>query len=700
MEDLANSETEHDKNGVDHNTNEICWGYLSDLSSEDEGVEWADNKDNSADLDAALGTINHPLSSRNTIPPPKPKRRKLEIPARTARKEAQKARSRELKDALCDIEKFIKSKTAQFVAGTNGLQSKRARSIQICLHMVVNNKRHLFDSSERAAESQGFAAKWGGRMVRQWVQIWIKLRELPKSKQGCHKKVFSLLDDPEVQTELRSYLRTNKWSMNPQKLSNFTKNKLLPDESKKYLHHIVEVEMPTGLKKYLELELFPRIQVKVSRGISLRTARRWLHKEGFKYTVHKKALYFDGHEREDVIAYRQNVFLPLMKEHMKRLVFFEVGNVEKEGELNLQPDQLKLVLLAHDEMTAQSNDDEKMSWVLDGEQPLKKKGVGRGLHQSDVICSTKGWLPEASQTLEYGKNYDGYWNGELFVKQVCGSYKCVMTLIQSHLSQLEERIIPAFERAHGPSYQALIMVDNSQGHSAYSLDALLTSRMNMKPGGKQAKMRNGWHLQNGVKVAQEMCFPGDHPTFPGKPKGMREVLIERGLWRDGLVMKCETRSKKQDDRSPAGLPPGNGGKCRSGATDCCAKRILDLQPDFTEQKSLIQEVIEKAGHLCIFLPKFHCELNFIEFFWGAVKRYLREHCDYTFRTLKENMPKALASVSVETIRKWEHRMKRWMEAYQGGLGAKQAQMQVKSFSSRHYTSHRRVPERIAALFDT
>jgi len=52
---------------------------------------------------------------------------------------------------------------------------------------------------------------------------------------------------------------------------------------------------------------------------------------------------------------------------------------------------------------------------------------------------------------------------------------------------------------------------------------------------------------------------------------------------------------------------------------------------------------------------------------------LREHCDYTFETLKENMPQALASVSVETIRKWEHRMKRWMEAYQGGLDAKRAQ---------------------------
>ena len=32
-----------------------------------------------------------------------------------------------------------------------------------------------------------------------------------------------------------------------------------------------------------------------------------------------------------------------------------------------------------------------------------------------------------------------------------------------------------------------------------------------------------------------------------------------------------------------------------------------------ELKSSVQEVIGTAGHLCI-LPKFHCKLNFIEFF--------------------------------------------------------------------------------------
>jgi hypothetical protein len=70
-------------------------------------------------------------------------------------------------------------------------------------------------------------------------------------------------------------------------------------------------------------------------------------------------------------------------------------------------------------MTAQANDNREKSWILEGEQPLRKKGVGQGIHQRDVICSTMGWLKDASQTLEYGKNYEGYWTGELFVKQVC-----------------------------------------------------------------------------------------------------------------------------------------------------------------------------------------------------------------------------------------------------------------------------------------
>jgi len=59
------------------------------------------------------------------------------------------------------------------------------------------------------------------------------------------------------------------------------------------------------------------------------------------------------------------------------------------------------------------------------------------------------------------------------------------------------------------------------------------------------------------------------------------------------------------------------------------------------------------------------------------------------KTLKENLPKAMAAVPVELIRKWEHRMWHYIEAYDDGLGAKEAQERVKQPSSKKYLSHRR-----------
>jgi hypothetical protein len=245
---------------------DIRGGYLSDLSEMDEnGYETDENEFEGGD--SVLPPVISGISAFPMQPPTK--RRKLAVPARETRRIARDNRSMALKTALTDIEKHIASKQTKFAAGHNSLQAYRARSIQSCLHMVVKNDRKLIDASERAAEGQGFAGKWGGRLVRIWVSRWLKSRELPESERGHHGKVYSLLDAPEVCHELRAYLRSNKWSMNPKKLSEFTKKKLLPDEQKKYLIDIVDQQMPRGLKQYMEVELLPRIQMKVSKGIIL-----------------------------------------------------------------------------------------------------------------------------------------------------------------------------------------------------------------------------------------------------------------------------------------------------------------------------------------------------------------------------------------------------------------------------------------------
>ena len=55
----------------------------------------------------------------------------------------------------------------------------------------------------------------------------------------------------------------------------------------------------------------------MDRPISISTARKWLIKLGFRVHHHKKGLFKDGHDDPEVIQYRQDVYLPQLKEWRK-----------------------------------------------------------------------------------------------------------------------------------------------------------------------------------------------------------------------------------------------------------------------------------------------------------------------------------------------------------------------------------------------
>ena len=91
-------------------------------------------------------------------------------------------------------------------------------------------------------------------------------------------------------------------------------------------------------------------------------------------------------------------------------------------------------------------------------------------------------------------------------------------------------------------------------------------------------------------------------SIRGSPYSMEQIIRECGLWpTHNLLAQCKDF------------------KCKEGATTCCCRRILFTQPDFVNQKSELEEYIVSRGHICDFYPKFHCELNFIEQYWGAAK---------------------------------------------------------------------------------
>ena len=94
---------------------------------------------------------------------------------------------------------------------------------------------------------------------------------------------------------------------------------------------------------------------------------------------------------------------------------------------------------------------------------------------------------------------------------------------------------------------------------------------------------------------------------------------------------------------------------------------------------------ESFGHVALFLPKFHCEFNFIELYWGALKYYCRNNCDYSFNKLLPTIYRAMDNVTLATIRKYARKYWRYMDAYRQGLTIEQVEWAVKK-----QRSHRRI----------
>jgi transposase len=67
-------------------------------------------------------------------------------------------------------------------------------------------------------------------------------------------------------------------------------------------------------------------------------------------------------------------------------------------------------------------------------------------------------------------------------------------------------------------------------------------------------------------------------------------------------------------------------------------------------KSLLEEACAKQGFWMLFLPKFHCELNFIEQCWGFAKRIYRQYPPSKDENeLRKNLLSALESIPLTTM---------------------------------------------------
>lgn len=102
-----------------------------------------------------------------------------------------------------------------------------------------------------------------------------------------------------------------------------------------------------------------------------------MKKLGYRWVRKHKGLYFDGHEQEDVVNYRQNTFLPTWYKYASRICQWTKDDINIEEPLKFSDGVRPAVGWFHDETIFYANDHRLSHWVKEDESPQPQpKGEG------------------------------------------------------------------------------------------------------------------------------------------------------------------------------------------------------------------------------------------------------------------------------------------------------------------------------------
>jgi hypothetical protein len=106
--------------------------------------------------------------------------------------------------------------------------------------------------------------------------------------------------------------------------------------------------------------------------------------------THRQGVYYDGHEREDVVAYRGE-FLNRMAT-FERLMAQYTEDCEHEILPELENGQQRIILVTHDESHFYANDGRRQYWRLPHTQSLRSKHLGQSIHVGEFLTESRGRL--------------------------------------------------------------------------------------------------------------------------------------------------------------------------------------------------------------------------------------------------------------------------------------------------------------------
>ncbi|KAJ3924648.1 MAG: hypothetical protein NXY57DRAFT_907893 [Lentinula lateritia] len=267
---------------------------------------------------------------------------------------------------------------------------------------------------------------------------------------------------------------------------------------------------------------------------------------------------------------------------------------------------------------------------------------------ADFVSADYGWLrskdgkESARVIFRPGKNRDGYFDNNDILAQTQKAmgilsrdysdedHVFIFDNATTHLKRAEDALsahkMPKFTPKEGMNWGVKVTMKASDGSIVYDEKG--------KPRKMKIRMCNGKFLDGRT---QEFYFPKGHPRA-GIFKSMAQILRERG-YTDVHVLRAECPKFKCDP-----LAEGR----------CCCRRLLFNEPDFATGLSILEILCKERNFQVLFLPKFHCELNFIE-----------QDSFYSFA----------------------RRSRRFMDAYHRGLSGKQA-----AWAGKMYHGHCVLPD--------
>lgn len=243
--------------------------------------------------------------------------------------------------------------------GLDGVLSSRLELMLMFLRLYAENGYAKWSACALQISRCAGRGSWLARRLRQWCQEFARDRtKLPTHRYG--KWNSSVLEDEDLAQEIHLHL---------QGLGPYV-------SAKDIVKHLSSPEM----KERLNLK----------KAISERTARRWMHRMRYRWRAEPKGQYKDGHEREDVVTYRQEEFLPRMEELEAMMSDWSSGS-------DTQRSPASFILWTHDESTFYANDRRKIRWVhADEAAKPYAKGEGASLMVADFISADFGWLKATS----------------------------------------------------------------------------------------------------------------------------------------------------------------------------------------------------------------------------------------------------------------------------------------------------------------